>query len=326
MDHAPTIQSPANADYDSDTGIGNAIDRLPQTPTQRSKFDRTPRQRSSLSTFDATPRARIPAPDFSTTTTSSSSLSVLRQESSQVEGGPTRRGFSLSYLRRVPELSLLASRVVQAVGRRKLREERRKMKEAGFQPSHIQKAKMASAPVVSPGKFAGKKKRLFKWAVVQLLKEGCIVLWDGPVRPCLDIRAIKDTSRLWKANTTTSTSLGGDSTLFNMSSGTVPSFLVDGDDDDGALSDPDPNEEAYIPLTADYLADFVEKAIKILVQHYEDIGRPYSGASKEAILSVLKKDDRWQHVGEWNVDDALTFLQAEGRVWAIGKNAWDITE
>ncbi|KAF8901056.1 hypothetical protein CPB84DRAFT_1778363 [Gymnopilus junonius] len=320
MDHAPVIQGPTNADYDSDTGIGNAIDRLPETPTKRSRYDETPRQQSSRLAFDATPRSRIPAPNFSATTSSS-----FQQGSSETPDS-IRRGFSLSYLRRIPELSLLASRVVEAVGRRKLREERRKLKEAGFQPSHNQKVKMLSAPVISPGKFAGKKKRLFKWAVVELLKEGCIVLWDGPVRPCPNIRAIKDTSKLWKANITASTTLEGDNTLFSMSSGTVPSFLLEGEDGDAALSDPDPNEEAYISLTADYLADFVESAIKVLVRHYEDAGKPYSGASKESILSILKKDDRWQHVGEWNVDDTLKFLQAEGRVWAVGKNGWDVTE
>ncbi|PPQ70626.1 hypothetical protein CVT26_010054 [Gymnopilus dilepis] len=323
MDHAPIAQTSIDANYDSDTGIGNAIDQIPSTPTKRTRVDATPRPRSSQPTFDATPRARIPAPNFSSNAPSST---VLHRETLQTDPGPPRRGFSLSYLRRVPELSLLASRVVDAVGRRKLREERRKMKEAGFQPSHTQKAKRASRPAIPPEEFAKKKKRLFQWAVVQLLKEGCIALWDGPVRPCPDVKALKDASRLWKPNTSHSSTLGDDNTLFSMSSSTVPSFLVDYDDEEGALSDPDPNEEAYVSLTADYLAEFVEAAIKTLVKHYEKAGKPYSGASKEAILVLLQKDDRWQHVGEWNVAEALQYLQTEGRVWAVGKNGWDLTE
>ena len=103
-----------------------------------------------------------------------------------------------------------------------------------------------------------------------------------------------NTSLLWKANATTLTT-GGDSTFSTASSSLLAPFA---DEDEGTLSDPDPNEEAYIPLTPYYLGEFVERAIKVLVDHYETIGKPYVGATKEGVLSVLRRDDRWRYVGE----------------------------
>ena len=60
-------------------------------------------------------RSRIPQPDFGLSMASSSHT---QHSSSASDAG--RRGFSLSYLRRAPELSLLASRLVRAVTRRRI--------------------------------------------------------------------------------------------------------------------------------------------------------------------------------------------------------------
>ena len=311
MDHAPTSQ----IDYDSETEIGGSLDHTLSTPTKRPRTNETPRQKPRQLQYDFTPRPRIPQPVFSQSTcVASSSQPPI---SSQTDS--SRKGFSLSYLRRVPELSLLASRVIHAVARRRQREERKRQKDAGIPPSRSQK----SSSVIPPGKFAAKMKRLFQWAVVQLLKEGCIVLWDGPKRVHTEWSKI-NTSLLWKANVTTSTT-GGDSTLFSTTSGSLPPSFADADDDDGMLSDPDPNEESYIPLTPDFLGDYIEKAIKVLVDHYEEIGKPYAGATKDGVLSVLRKDDRWRYVGEWSIDDSLELLKQEGRVWSLGKGRWDLT-
>ncbi|KAF8962534.1 hypothetical protein BDZ97DRAFT_1920357 [Flammula alnicola] len=319
MDHAPLVRESHESEYDSDIIIANSIAQVPSTPTKSSRSDDTPRQ-SFRHEFHTTPRPRIPALNFSGNAAGAASF-ALRPSTSQV--AETRQGFSLSYLRRVPELSLLASRVVHAVNRRRLRDERKKMKEAGVISSRSQKPTDSSL-TIPPDKLAPKMKRLFQWAIVQLLKEGCIVLWDGPVRACPDT-SIMNASRLWKSNTTAST-FGGDSTLFGTTSGSIPpTFTEENDDDGGTLSDPDPDEEAYIALTPEYLADFVEKAIKLLVDHYEEIGKPYTGATKDGVLSVLRRDDRWKYVGAWNIDDALEYLKLEGRVWSMGNGGWDLT-
>ena len=263
----------------------------------------TPRPKHSRHQLESTPRPRVPQPDFGRSMASSSSHA---QHSSSVpdEG---RRGFSLSYLRRVPELSLLASRVVQAETRRRLREERKKLKEAGMLKS---KTQVSSA--LPPDKVGPRVKRLFQWAIVQLLKEGCIVLWDGPIRECSNA-SIADNSRLWNSTTKgTNSTFGGPNT--------------DNDDDEAYLSDPSLNEEAYISLTPDFLANYIEAAIKVLSDHQLKMGKPYAGATVQDILAFMRRDDdRWQHLGDWTVKDALDVLSKDGRVWRTGKDSWEVT-
>jgi hypothetical protein len=276
MDHAPIIS------------------RIPDSNPE------TPRPKHSRHQLESTPRPRMPQPNFGSSIASSSSH--IQHSSSAPDAG--RRGFSLSYLRRVPELSLLASRVVQAVTRRRLREERKKLKEAGMPKS---KTQISSA--LPPDKVGPRMKRLFQWAIIQLLKEGCIVLWDGPVRECPNA-SIADTSKLWKSNTTSSNSTFGGLN----------------DDDEADLSDPSPNEEAYISLTPDFSADYIEAAIKVLSDRQLEMGKPYAGATVQDILAFMRRDDdRWQYLGDWTVKDAIDVLSKDGRVWKTGKDSWDVT-
>ena len=180
--------------------------------------------------------------------------------------------------------------------------------------------------VVPPDQFARKKKRLFQWAIIQLLKEGGIVLWDGPVRRCSELGFIvSDASRLWKTGST-STRTDADSTLFGNESASLSTpFMNGGGSLSGYLSDPQSNEESYISLTPSYLAPHIEDAVKVLVEYYSQKGKPYAGATKEGILSVLRKDDRWKYVGAWTVQDALEVLKLEDKVWDMGKGRWDLT-
>ncbi|EIW78580.1 hypothetical protein CONPUDRAFT_145753 [Coniophora puteana RWD-64-598 SS2] len=128
---------------------------------------------------------------------------------SEEDDTSTPFGFTLSHLRRVPELALLAGRVVRAETRRRAREAREKEKAA----AHSQFSQQASNPYmlsaaaasasgsasssaakgrsvkVDKGKEGEKKKkedpprvkkrRLFVWALVRLYEEGAIVLWDA---------------------------------------------------------------------------------------------------------------------------------------------------
>ena len=265
----------------------------------------TPRPKHSRHHLESTPRPRFPQPDFGLSMASSSSHA---QHSSSVPDSG-RRGFSLSYLRRVPELSLLASKVVQATTRRRLREERKKLKEAGMLKSKTQ----VSSPL-SSNQVAFKMKRLFQWALNQLLKEGCIVIWDGPVRECSNI-SICDTSRLWISTITRSS----DSIFGGPNTG-------NDDNDEGYLSDPSPNEEAYISLTPDFSADYIEAAIKVISDRQLKMGKPYAGATVQDILVFMRKDDdMWQYLGDWTVREGLDVLSKNGRVWRTGKDSWDVT-
>ena len=95
-------------------------------------------------------------------------------------------GFTLSHLRRVPELALLAARIVRAETRKREKTEREKERETTR--SRIPSSSSAST-LCKEGKGASadpprkKIKRLFSWAIVKLYAEGSIVLWDGDVRP-----------------------------------------------------------------------------------------------------------------------------------------------
>ena len=273
------------------------LSRIPESGPE------TPRRKRSQHQLGSTPRPRVPQPDFGSSMSFSSSHA--QHSSSSPDAG--RRGFSLSYLRRVPELSLLASRVVRAVTRRRLCEERKKLKEAG-----MLKSKILVSSALPPDKVGPRIKRLFQWSIIQLLKEGCIVLWDGPVRECSNA-PIADTSRLWKSTITTNSNstFGGPNT---------------GNDDEEYLSDPSPNEEAYISLTPDFLADYIVAAIKVLSDLQLKLGKPYAGATVQDILGFMRKDDdRWQYLGGWTVKDGLDILRKEGRVWKTGKDSWDVT-
>lgn len=307
---------------------------------------------------DATPRPRIPAPDFG----GSSTLSVAAPVGT-VSGV---LGFTISYLRRVPELADMARRVVKAEAKRRAREDRKKAKEAGVSgssQSHVSRngrspqmslrETVATAGTKSEEKIAPKVKRLFRWAIVQLVQEGSLVISDGPARRCPSIQMLPNMSGLWKSTASSCSSMGADSSVFSASSVSGTSQLREGaeDDDDVALSDPDENEESYLPLTPAYLGRYVEEAIaklsapppypsatkgKLPITHprqadsrssYSDAGgqRHPAWATKETILAWLRKDDRWRSVGEWNVEEALSLLSEEGRAWNVGKGRWELT-
>ncbi|CDO68659.1 hypothetical protein BN946_scf184790.g8 [Trametes cinnabarina] len=104
-------------------------------------------------------------------------------------------------------------------------------------------------------------KRLFRQAIRTLFQEGGIVLWDGPIRPLPELAldplvSSSFSSALWKANASTSSSM---STSKSRSSRSFPSYNEW--DDDQPLSDPQPGEEAYIPLTPAYFSRVLERAI-----------------------------------------------------------------
>ncbi|TFK32015.1 hypothetical protein BDQ12DRAFT_617837 [Crucibulum laeve] len=308
MDHAPdfTPEPVRESDYDSDMAVGTSLTLVPSTPTKPSRHrheDHTPRAKITAGTSESTPRPRVPAlrfggsePIYSTTVSSAKPQSNIR-------------GFTLSYLRRVPELRELAKRVVK----RRIKEERKKAKETGAS----QKRRTALESNIGP-----KMKRLFQWAIVLLLKEGGVVLWDGESRPILD-NPCSEMSRLWRSSNST---IGADSTVFSVTSGTIREI------DDDELSDPGVDEEIYLPLKPAYLAVEVEKAIKALSDAAEKMRHNASdprvltgGFTKDSILSFMKKDDRWRHIGDWHVEDALKFLELEGRAWCIGKGRWVLT-
>ena len=93
-------------------------------PTRESDPE-TPQPKHSRYQLQST-RPRIPQPDFGLSMASSS-----HTQHSSLASDAGRRGFSLSYLRRVPELSLLASRVVRAVTPKTITRRKEKIERRG---------------------------------------------------------------------------------------------------------------------------------------------------------------------------------------------------
>ncbi|KAH9833316.1 uncharacterized protein C8Q71DRAFT_197668 [Rhodofomes roseus] len=245
--------------------------------------------------------------------------------------GDSLYGFTLSHLRRVPELMILARRVVDEEGRRRAKEERERQK-AG--PTNTTSKQRQVQPARPPEHKTKKTKRLFQFAIRQLYEEGSIVLWDGPIRPLPreDADSTQLPGPLWKANSSTASAMTASS--------------IGDEDDPGQLSDPSPTEEAYISLTPEVLAGIVQRAIKECIEaaaarrsKHRHGGRPRAdvdptapfappapppGPTPAEITAWLHRDARWARVGEWAVKDALECAKAEGKVWCIGHGRWEL--
>ena len=104
------------------------------------------------------------------------------------------------------------------------------------------------------------------------------------------------------------------------------------EDEDGELSDPPEEEDAYIPLTPAYLCKVVEGAITAVqarppprAPDGRKMAGPAPGPTPDEIVDHLhRRDERWLRVGVWAVKDALDWGRQQGRVWCIGDNRWEI--
>jgi hypothetical protein len=346
MDNAPPDRSPAwplattsqDSDADTDTEsnlISHALSKVPVTPTK-------PSRQSLISSNDHTPRPTqlktrsldwTPRPSTLALSSAHECKGSKGKEKHTESAEASTQGFTISYLRRVPELADMASRVVKAEAKRRVQAEHKRMKEEAARGSKVEIAKNGSRETIAP-----KMKRLFSWAIVKLYEEGSIVLWDGPVRVCQGsgCGGGGGTSGLWKLNSSHANTAADDSVFSTVSSVvSVRRGGAGGEDDDGALSDPEPHEEAYVSLTPALLAVYVEKAIGTLMARSAEAPRrglrsirppaPAPGPMKEDVLMFLRRaDERWARVGEWAVDEALEVLAREGKAWDVGGGRWEL--
>jgi hypothetical protein len=94
-----------------------------------------------------------------------------------------------------------------------------------------------------------------------------------------------------------------------------------GEEDNGGLSDPELQGQAYMSPTPALLAVYVEKAISTLRAWSAEAGvglrsmRPSAPATEENVLMFLRRaDERW----EWAVDKSLEMSVREEKAWYIG--------
>ena len=229
------------------------------------------------------------------------------------------RGLTMSYLRRVPELRLLAERIVAAEDKKKRRDAKQARETAESQGLPIPPK---TEDPKSQTSTRERTKRLFRQAIIKLCDEGSIVLWDGP-RRVWSAEQDPSSSRLWHMNTTVDTTASS----IGVSTSGGGSYLEDPQDHE--MSEVDPNEESYASLTPAHLGKYVEKAIEEMCSRKEK-GRGSGhqdpkGPMLTEILSRLKADGRWRSVGECAVAEALEWLKDEERVWEVGGGHWEPT-
>ncbi|VDC06146.1 unnamed protein product [Peniophora sp. CBMAI 1063] len=278
--HGPS--RPTSLD-DSDNEYG--FDEIIKTPTKRRPLtDLTPRPNKRLHSYPSpsrTPRA------------SANPLSLPQPK----EPASTECGFTMSHLRRVPELALLANKL-----HRQRIEEHASQSRSHSEPPRV------------------KIKRLFTHSLIDLHKRGSIVIMgkDGIICPMPERGRGWDLedSRLWKAGSAGSQTQGGDVSRASTRSGRSRTQEPDPDE----LSDPEDGEEAYVPCTARLLAIPVLSVIRSLVKTRARRG-PTTARVRE---SLQNRDERWAYIGDLQVDEALQLLQSEGMVRKDASGTWAV--
>lgn len=249
---------------------------------------------------------------------------------------PSLPTYSLSHLRRVPELTMLARRTV-----------RHELKKR----THADKASGKKVTSAKPSikdelqSFRDKMKRLFRFAIVKLHEEGSVIVWPGPPRFAAT-QTCAEISMMWNSQ------VSSDASIFSTSS--VSELPADDLLDLESISDVDPNEDVYVPATIPFLAGEIESKMRtmrnrlIAKSKHSEVDcprlhpnspplRPQASESPycrrcfsqcpkaDDILDALKRDDdRWQRIGGMAVEEALVHLKAESKVSEVGDGRWKL--
>ncbi|KAG8850687.1 hypothetical protein FRB96_009647 [Tulasnella sp. 330] len=267
-------------------------------------------------------------------------------------------GFSLSYLRRVPEIDALGRKVVEAEAKRRAKKERdaRRQKE---KENDVKKVGSSSSRLKDTGNVASqssertslKVKRLLEMTLRTLREDGAIILVEGPGRRWKSTRGgeRKDAEarrKCWRDATMNDDSLSTSfanttrtSTMSTLSRKSKPdsSLVMSFDDDPPSSDDPDANpiyEESFVPITPAVLAPPVLCAMKRIFGPYPS--RKHKGVTVEDVTKRLRRDDEtWVKVLEEHVERALeslagddgeeVFGDGEGKtVWRMGGGRWGL--
>lgn len=296
MDHAVVALH-----WDTDENLFSTPTKRPRVP-----LDQTPKARTVYTTDNMTPRA-----------------STLN------DSAPDRPAFTLSHLRRVPELAFLACRVVHTERKRRARAERDTEKDKAMQiqktssnNTHgpLSKALGHSRTRTKPTDVPRvKMKRLFSWAVLKLYEEGSIVLWDQPLTP-VAVSGLRppgsgDTSGLWKTANNTANCSSANSSVFSTANNTMFSstgassskFVMS--EEDAYLSDPPMYEEdeAYVSVTPALLAAPVRKIMRARGMR----GKSVKVGAEEITRCLRREDARWARIGAWAVEETMEMILGE---------------
>ena len=243
--------------------------------------------------------------------------------------GPTEAAFTLSYLRRVPELAELARRIARHNRKRKEREKKEKEKlKMSPAPRRSTRTSTKVDTKVTDGKMA---KQLFIMTLRLLYDEGSIVFSDGCGNRKWDAEEaawLQDREdEIWKVRR-------GDDTCVNITHTTVGSTSIASTTigngtrqtqvDDSELSEPNPGEEAYIPVTPSILVQPILGAIRSVVLQKGKVAQ--GGATAAEVLEKLRGrvDERWARISEWAIENALEIMEEDEVVWKSAQGRWTV--
>ncbi len=258
-----------------------------------------------------------------------------------IESTPPRTevsfGFTTSYLRRVPELQLLARRIVVAEHRRRYKDEIRKLKEQ-WQKACSDSSRPVPRPTIPPYEaldersICKKAKRIVLHSLKKLWDDGEIILWDGLRHAIPEDDGWPSTHDVWRSRDAASSFMTTQSS--NLTTTTIPE---EADADMAVMTEPEDDEEAFVPLTLNMLADKVLQVMKNMkkaplrdrrryavegIDPANSWGKPQSPSEGE-IVKWMGRDDLWSHLGEIHVIEALHHLEQQEaslfhREWEVG--------
>lgn len=245
--------------------------------------------------------------------------------------GHKNDAFTLSYLRRVPELAELARRVARHDRKRKAQDKREKEKVRGS--ASLRRAARASTTLDTKAADAKMSKWLFVMALRVLYDEGSIVFSDGNRNRKWDAEEaewLQDREdEIWNVRR-------GDDTRANITHATVGStttitLATIGNTtrqttvDDSEFCEPDPDEEAYMLVTPSILVQPILDAIRSVVVIRKDKAAQ-GGATATEILKTLRGrvDERWARIGDWAIENALDMMAEDEVVWRSAQGRWTI--
>jgi len=241
----------------------------------------------------------------------------------------TKDGFTLSYLRRVPELAELARRIARHNRKRKARDEKENEK-LSVSPSPRRLTRI-STKVDTKAADAKMAKRLFVMTLRLLYDEGSVVFsdghrnrkWDAEEAGWLQNREDEIWNVRWGDDTcadVTHTTVGSTSiTSATSGNGTRHTNIVDPE-----LSEPEPDEEAYIPVTPSILVQPILDAIRSVVIQKGKVAQ--GGATAAEVLETLRgrADERWARISDWAIENALEMMAEDEVVWKSTQGRWTV--
>ena len=239
----------------------------------------------------------------------------------------TADAFTLSYLRRVPELAELARRIARNNRKRKTRDE--KEKEKLKMTSSPRRSTRTSTKVDTKAADAKMAKRLFIMTLRLLYDEGSIVFSDGRGKRKWDAKEagwLQDREdEIWKVRREDDTRADITRTTVGstfITSMTIGNGTLQTQADDPELSEPDADEEGYIPVTPPILVQPILGAIRSVVLRKGKIAQ--GGATAAEVLETLRGriDERWARISDWAIENALEMMAEDEVVWKSALGRW----